>query len=88
MEFVSPEGLRLDGRRETELRRLKCELGTLTNANGSAVLEMGQTKASVTGLWCWQLDTGYRHTQNLVGQHSLIWPLRISTGGGSSVWPA
>jgi exosome complex component RRP41 len=51
MEFVSPEGLRLDGRRETELRRLKCELGTLTNANGSAVLEMGQTKASVAGFW-------------------------------------
>lgn len=29
MEFISPEGLRLDGRRPQELRRLKGELGVL-----------------------------------------------------------
>lgn len=46
MEFINPEGLRVDGRRPKELRRLKCELGTLANANGSAVFEIGHTKAS------------------------------------------
>ncbi len=45
MEFVSPEGLRLDGRRPKELRRLDCQLGCLANANGSAIFEMGNTKA-------------------------------------------
>lgn len=44
MEFVNPEGLRQDGRRPKELRRLKCELGPLANANGSAVFEIGHTK--------------------------------------------
>lgn len=44
MEFVSPEGLRLDGRRAKELRALKCEFGTLKNADGSAMFEMGNTK--------------------------------------------
>jgi len=44
MEFVNAEGLRLDGRRAKELRRLRCELGTLAHADGSCVLEMGNTK--------------------------------------------
>jgi exosome complex RNA-binding protein Rrp42 (RNase PH superfamily) len=46
MEFLSPEGLRLDGRRPKELRQLKCELGVLQSADGSAIFEMGNTKAS------------------------------------------
>lgn len=44
MEFVSPEGLRLDGRRPKELRQLKAELGVLKSADGSAMFEMGNTK--------------------------------------------
>lgn len=44
MEFVSPEGLRLDGRRPRELRALKCEFGVLASADGSATFEMGNTK--------------------------------------------
>jgi polyribonucleotide nucleotidyltransferase len=44
MEFVSPEGLRLDGRRPKELRQLKAELGVLQSADGSATFEMGNTK--------------------------------------------
>ena len=46
MEFVSPEGLRLDGRRPKELRQLKAELGVLQSADGSATFEMGNTKVS------------------------------------------
>ena len=49
MEFLSPEGLRLDGRRPKELRRLHCEVGTLGEADGSATFDMGNTKAR-TGL--------------------------------------
>ena len=44
MEYVSPEGLRQDGRRAQELRQLKCEIGLLNKADGSATFEMGNTK--------------------------------------------
>jgi exosome complex RNA-binding protein Rrp42 (RNase PH superfamily) len=44
MEYISPEGLRQDGRRPQELRQLKCEIGVLTKADGSAIFEMGSTK--------------------------------------------
>nr|GFA56678.1 exosome complex component RRP41 homolog [Tanacetum cinerariifolium] len=44
MEFVSPEGLRLDGRRPMEMRQLRAEIGTVSRADGSAVFEMGNTK--------------------------------------------
>ncbi len=47
MEFVNPAGLRLDGRRPKELRRIVCELGTLAHADGSALLQMGNTKVLV-----------------------------------------
>jgi exosome complex component RRP41 len=46
MEYISPEGLRVDGRRPKELRKLRCELGVLASADGSAIFEMGNTKAS------------------------------------------
>lgn len=50
-ELLSPEGLRLDGRRPKELRKLECELGALAKADGSATLSMGNTivTASVFG---------------------------------------
>lgn len=44
MEYVSPEGLRLDGRRPNEARQLRCQLGPLASADGSALFEMGNTK--------------------------------------------
>lgn len=44
MEYVSPEGLRLDGRRAKELRALRCQLNPLPQADGSALFEMGNTK--------------------------------------------
>ncbi|KAE8716857.1 3'-5'-exoribonuclease family protein isoform 2 [Hibiscus syriacus] len=57
-EYVSPEGLRLDGRRPMEMRQLRAEIGTVAKANGSAVFEMGNTKviAAVYGpreFSCW-----------------------------------
>lgn len=51
IEYLSPEGLRVDGRRPNELRKLTCKLGVLNQADGSAFLEQGNTKilASVYG---------------------------------------
>ena len=50
-EFLSPEGFRLDGRRASEIRNLQCRLGGVLQADGSACVEMGNTKvlASVQG---------------------------------------
>mmetsp|Transcript_2988 Transcript_2988/g.4414 ORF Transcript_2988/g.4414 Transcript_2988/m.4414 type:complete len:244 (-) Transcript_2988:180-911(-) len=50
-EFLSPQGLRIDGRRPKEIRRLSGNLGLFTRADGSALLEQGNTKvlASVYG---------------------------------------
>ena len=47
-EFLSPEGLRVDGRRANEARLLNCRLGELPNADGSAYLEQGNTKVLVS----------------------------------------
>ncbi|KAM1070379.1 hypothetical protein ACFX13_002226 [Malus domestica] len=44
MEYVSPEGLRLDGRRPMEMRQIRGEIGVVDKADGSAVFEMGNTK--------------------------------------------
>ncbi|KAM1380264.1 hypothetical protein ACFX2I_022014 [Malus domestica] len=44
MEYVSPEGLRLDGRRPMEMRQIRGEIGVVEKADGSAVFEMGNTK--------------------------------------------
>eukprot|EP00967_Tisochrysis_lutea_P022545 scaffold25710_cov32-Tisochrysis_lutea.AAC.2 len=46
-EFISPEGLRVDGRRAGEVRRLRCKLGPLADADGSAYVEQGNTKVLV-----------------------------------------
>ncbi|XP_050366182.1 exosome complex component RRP41 homolog [Argentina anserina] len=44
MEFVSPEGLRLDGCRPMEMRQIRAEMGVVAKADGSAMFEMGSTK--------------------------------------------
>lgn len=51
LELVSPEGLRLDGRKCHELRKITCKKGIFLNADGSASIEHGNTKvlASVYG---------------------------------------
>lgn len=43
-ELLSKIGLRLDGRRANELRRIRCKLGVFTEPDGSAYLEQGLTK--------------------------------------------
>lgn len=48
IEYLSPEGLRVDGRRPPELRKLKCQLGVFEQADGSASIEFGNTKVLAT----------------------------------------
>ena len=45
LELISPEGLRLDGRKPGELRRIVCKVGVFNEANGSAYIEHGNTRA-------------------------------------------
>lgn len=47
-EFLSPEGMRVDGRRANETRRLRIRMGTQPHADGSAYLEQGNTKVLVS----------------------------------------
>lgn len=44
MEVISPEGLRQDGRTALCLRDISCRLGLYDRPNGSAYIEMGNTK--------------------------------------------
>ena len=47
-ELLSTEGLRLDGRRPKELRRLSARTGVLPRADGSAYVQMGNTRCLCT----------------------------------------
>lgn len=42
-ELLSDAGVRIDGRKADELRKINCKLGVFDQADGSAYLEMGQT---------------------------------------------
>ncbi|GAB1598985.1 exosome complex component RRP41-like [Argonauta hians] len=44
LELLSDQGFRVDGRRPHELRKIQCRLGVFRQADGSAYLEMGNTK--------------------------------------------
>lgn len=44
MELLTDQGLRLDGRRAIELRKIRCKLGVFDQPDGSAYLEQGNTK--------------------------------------------
>jgi polyribonucleotide nucleotidyltransferase len=46
-KMVLEEGRRLDGRRPEEIREIKCEVGVLPRAHGSALFTRGRTQALV-----------------------------------------
>ncbi|CAG8661482.1 5457_t:CDS:2 [Acaulospora morrowiae] len=43
-ELIGPQGLRQDGRRANELRKIKCKPSVLSQADGSSYIEQGNTK--------------------------------------------
>ena len=47
-DFLSLSGLRADGRRPPEARKVRCAFGVLPHADGSACFEQGNTKVLVT----------------------------------------
>lgn len=47
-ERVLTENIRLDGRSDTDIRDIECELGLLPRVHGSAIFTRGQTQALVT----------------------------------------
>ncbi|KAL9643228.1 hypothetical protein ABK040_014685 [Willaertia magna] len=44
IEYISPEGLRVDGRRASEIRKIKFKLNLFSRADGSAYFEQGNTR--------------------------------------------
>lgn len=45
LEFLTPEGYRIDGRKAEEIRHLQCRIGGLSSkADGSAMVQLGCTK--------------------------------------------
>lgn len=44
-ELLSDEGYRADGRRPAELRKIRARMGVFAQADGSAYIEQGNTKA-------------------------------------------
>ena len=64
MEFVSPEGLRIDGRRPQELRAVQCHFGALSSCDGSSLFQAGNTKVSgcVSALSIWTTHAGAQST--------------------------
>ncbi|OMH80436.1 Exosome complex component RRP41 [Zancudomyces culisetae] len=47
LELLNPEGLRIDGRRANELRKITCKTNVLHSTDGSAYYEQGNTKVLV-----------------------------------------
>ncbi|XP_060681660.1 exosome complex component RRP41 [Hemiscyllium ocellatum] len=45
MELFSDQGYRVDGRKSTELRKIQARMGVFAQADGSAYIEQGNTKA-------------------------------------------
>lgn len=64
LELLSDQGYRLDGRKATELRKVQARMGVFAQADGSAYLEQGNTKAlavvygphEVSGARAWRSD--------------------------------
>ena len=44
MNVLNEHGFRLDGRRPEQIRNVSCRLGVYAQADGSAYLEMGNTR--------------------------------------------
>lgn len=50
--LISPDGLRIDGRRPNELRRIKCKMGVIPNVDGSAFFQQGHTQVWILVHFC------------------------------------
>eukprot|EP01135_Chromosphaera_perkinsii_P009860 Nk52_evm1s1934 gene=Nk52_evmTU1s1934 len=86
MEFITPEGLRMDGRKSHELRRCHFSMGVLSDADGSAYVELGNTKvlATVYGPKESALRSKAMHDRALVNCTFSLASFSTSASGGSA----
>ncbi|KAI9357840.1 putative exosomal 3'-5 [Pilaira anomala] len=68
LELITPEGLRVDGRRANELRKITAKTSVFSQADGSAYIEQGNTKclAAVYG------PREVRHRMQALADRALI----------------
>ena len=71
-ELLSDHGLRLDGRRAAELRRVQCRLGVFGQADGSAYLEMGNTKVLAAVYGPHEISPGNAIKAKARPEHALV----------------
>lgn len=84
-EFITSDGLRQDGRRAKELRRISCQVGVLQDADGSAMFEMGNTQASMLHQ-AWHAAEGQNGPLALLST-ALRTAAAAAAGAGFRVWP-
>lgn len=87
MEYVSPEGLRLDGRRDKELRKLNATIGVLQSADGSATFEMGNTKVRMHSPCQIMLAALNTPQSGAFDAIFIIYFLLGMAGDGCRIWP-
>lgn len=73
-DLISDQGLRFDGRRANELRRIQCKLGVFSQSDGSSYLEMGNTKVLVAVYGPHQVNSCllFSHKKNLINLFNLL----------------
>jgi exosome complex component RRP41 len=64
IELLSDQGLRSDGRKPHEIRKISCSLGVFEQADGSAYLELGNTRVLAAVYGPHEIRTS-RSTRNL-----------------------
>lgn len=69
IELLTDQGLRADGRRPEEVRKISCNLGVFEQADGSAYVEMGNTRVLAAVYGPHEIRSG-RHKS--VCDHALI----------------
>ena len=65
---ILSEGVRLDGRKTTDIRAIHCDIGVLPRTHGSAVFTRGETQALVTVTFGTRKDE--QRVDDLQGEHS------------------
>eukprot|EP00920_Eleutheroschizon_duboscqi_P039550 GHVT01095066.1.p1 GENE.GHVT01095066.1~~GHVT01095066.1.p1 ORF type:complete len:270 (+),score=37.56 GHVT01095066.1:624-1433(+) len=85
LEYISPDGYRLDARRTLELRTLQCRIGGLApNADGSAYVEQGNTKVIA---YVYGPREGASHSQRVSPQSAGVLAAAASSPSTASTPP-
>ena len=76
LEYVNPEGLRVDGRRANEVRRIRFKMNLFSRADGSAYYEQGNTKVLAAVYGPREISRKQQHAEQAASsggqEHALI----------------